>query len=196
MLSKRAKWTIFYHITIILQYCWDKMTARSGDMFRDDSGIFNLVIKCFGITNTSVQNSLIKTVTKCLRKLKVFWTSLIYMYHLYWTLSSLRAIVICQKHCGNRVISSHIHLGWKRPTCEPRVNIVKTDLSSCKPSPYFLTLNLSLCTHYPGWMSCLISFVWYSPGCEQRSVSENFKMIMYNSAGNRTRDPLLSSVSV
>ena len=26
-------------------------------------------------------------------------------------------------------------------------------------------------------MSCLISFVWYSPGCEQRSVSENLKMV-------------------
>ena len=45
-------------------------------------------------------------------------------------------------------------------------------------------------------LSCLISFVWSSPGCEQRSVSENFKMIMYVSAGNRTRDPLLSSVSL
>ena len=45
-------------------------------------------------------------------------------------------------------------------------------------------------------MSCLISFVWSSPGCEQRSVSENFKMIMYASAGNRTRDLLLSSVSL
>ena len=45
-------------------------------------------------------------------------------------------------------------------------------------------------------MSCLISFVWYSPVCEQRSVSENFKMIMYASAGNRTRDPFLSSVSL
>ena len=40
-------------------------------------------------------------------------------------------------------------------------------------------------------MSCLISFVWSSLGCEQRSVSENFKMIMYASAGNRTRNPLL-----
>ena len=30
-------------------------------------------------------------------------------------------------------------------------------------------------------------------GSEQRSVSENFKMIMYASAGNLTRDPLLSA---
>ena len=52
-------------------------------MYRDDSGIFSLVIKCFGITNTSVQKfaiiriSSIKTVPKCLRKLKVFGTNLI-----------------------------------------------------------------------------------------------------------------------
>ena len=46
-------------------------------MYRDDSGIFSLVIKCFGITNTSVQNfairiSSVKTVSKCFRELKVF----------------------------------------------------------------------------------------------------------------------------
>ena len=82
MLSKGAKRTIFYHITVILQYCLDKTIARSGDMCRDDLGILTLVIKCFGITNTSVQNfairiSSVKTVPKCLRKLKVFRTSLI-----------------------------------------------------------------------------------------------------------------------
>ena len=47
-------------------------------MFRDDSGIFSLVIKYFGITNTSVQNfairiSFVKTLPKCFRKLKVFF---------------------------------------------------------------------------------------------------------------------------
>ena len=46
-------------------------------MYRDDSGIFSVVIKCFGITNTSVQNfairiSSVKIVSKCVRKLKVF----------------------------------------------------------------------------------------------------------------------------
>ena len=46
-------------------------------MYRDGSGISSLVIKCFGITNTSIQNfairiSSVKTVLKCLRKLKVF----------------------------------------------------------------------------------------------------------------------------
>ena len=46
-------------------------------MYRDASGISNLVIKRFGITNTSVQNFAIricsvKIVPKCLRKLKVF----------------------------------------------------------------------------------------------------------------------------
>ena len=60
-----------------MQYCLEKTIARSGDMYKDDSGIFNLVIKCFGITNTSVQNfairiSSVKTVPKFLRKLKVF----------------------------------------------------------------------------------------------------------------------------
>ena len=62
--------------------CQDKMIARNGYMYRDDSGIFSLVIKCFGITNTSVQNftiriSSVKTVPKCLRKLKFFLTNLI-----------------------------------------------------------------------------------------------------------------------
>ena len=46
-------------------------------MYNDDSGILNLVMKCFGISNTSVQNfairiSSVKTVPKCLRKLKAF----------------------------------------------------------------------------------------------------------------------------
>ena len=63
--------------TVILQYCCNKTIARSGDMYRDASGIFSLVIKRFGITNTSVQNfairfSSVKTVPKCLRKLNVF----------------------------------------------------------------------------------------------------------------------------
>ena len=53
------------------------MIARSRDMYRDVSGIFSLVIKRFGITNTPVQNfairiSSVKTVPKCLRKLKDF----------------------------------------------------------------------------------------------------------------------------
>ena len=46
-------------------------------MCRDDKGISSFVIKCFGITNTSVQNFAIqissgKTVPKCLRKLIFF----------------------------------------------------------------------------------------------------------------------------
>ena len=44
MLSEDAKRTKFYHITVILQYCWDKTIAQSGDMYRDDSGILRLVI--------------------------------------------------------------------------------------------------------------------------------------------------------
>ena len=47
-------------------------------MYRDDTGLLRLVIECFGITNTSVQNfairiSSVKTVPKCLRKLKGFF---------------------------------------------------------------------------------------------------------------------------
>ena len=47
-------------------------------MYRDASGILSLVIKRFGITNTSVQNfvfriSSVKTVPKSLRKLKGFF---------------------------------------------------------------------------------------------------------------------------
>ena len=124
MLSKGAKRTIVYHITVILQYCWNKTIARSGDMYRDDLGILSLAIKCFGITNTSWQKcavwiASVKTVLKCLRKLKVLWTNLINILStvvlycwchsdsasvlLYFTYisslmtSPLRAVVICQK---------------------------------------------------------------------------------------------------
>ena len=74
-------------------------------MHKDDSGVFILVMKCFGITNTSVQIfairiSSVKTVPKCLRKLKVFFNVSCLL------MSSLRAIVICQKYFGNHVISS------------------------------------------------------------------------------------------
>ena len=46
-------------------------------MYEDDLGILTLVIKSFGITNTLVLNfairiSSVKTVLKCLQKLKVF----------------------------------------------------------------------------------------------------------------------------
>ena len=37
--NKVAKRTIFYNITVILQYCRDKTIARSGDMYKDDLGI-------------------------------------------------------------------------------------------------------------------------------------------------------------
>ena len=45
-------------------------------MYSEESGILRFVIKCFGITNTSVKKfaipiSSVKTVPKCLRKLKV-----------------------------------------------------------------------------------------------------------------------------
>ena len=82
-------------------------------MYRDDSGIFSLVIKCFGITNTFVQNfairiSSVKTAPKCLRKLSFFNKFNIDVSSLL--MSPLRAIVICPKYCGSRVISSQIYL--------------------------------------------------------------------------------------
>ena len=54
------------------------MIARRGDMCMDDTGISSLVIKCLVNTNTSVQNfaiqiSSVKTVPKCLQKLKGFF---------------------------------------------------------------------------------------------------------------------------
>ena len=80
----RSKMNIIlpYHSNYRMQYCWDKTIAQSGDRYRDDSGIFSLVIENFGITNTSVQNFAIRissiiTVPKCLRKLRVFLTNLI-----------------------------------------------------------------------------------------------------------------------
>ena len=78
ILSKGAKITKFYHITVILQYCWDKTIARSGDMYRDGSAISSLVIKCFGITNTSIQNfairiSSVKTCTEVFAETKSFF---------------------------------------------------------------------------------------------------------------------------
>ena len=75
MLSKGAKRTTI--VTVIIQYVLDKTTSRSGEMYKDDEGIFSLVINFIGISNTSVQNfairiSSVKTVPKCLRKLKAF----------------------------------------------------------------------------------------------------------------------------
>ena len=60
MLSKGAKRTKFYHITVLLQYYWNKTIARSGHVYRDDLGLSTLVIKCLGITNTLVQNFAIR----------------------------------------------------------------------------------------------------------------------------------------
>ena len=60
MISKGAKRTIIDHITVIMQYSWNKTIARSGDIYKDDSGLLSLVMKCFSITNTSVQNFAIR----------------------------------------------------------------------------------------------------------------------------------------
>ena len=126
MLSKGAKGTIIDHITVIMQYCWDKIIARSGDMYKDDSGLLSLVIKTFGITNTSAQKiairiSSVKTVPKCLRKLSFLNKCNIEVSSLL--MSSLRAIVICQNYSGNHVISSeinclHLYLKWGVVLCD------------------------------------------------------------------------------
>ena len=83
-------------------------------MYRDDLGILSWVIKCFGTTNTSVQNfdiriSSVKTALRCLRKLKVFFNKF-NIDVLSLLMSSFLTIVICQKYFGNHVISSQIHL--------------------------------------------------------------------------------------
>ena len=83
-------------------------------MYRDASCIFSLIIKRFGIINTSVQNIAIlisfdKTVLKCLQKLEVFFNKFnIDVSSLL--MSSLRTIVISQKYFGYCVILSQIHL--------------------------------------------------------------------------------------
>ena len=84
MLSKGAKRTIIDHITVIMQYRWDETIVRSGDMYKDDSGILSLVIKMFRHhkhfgTEFAIRISSVKTVPKCLRKLKVSLTNLNYI---------------------------------------------------------------------------------------------------------------------
>ena len=137
-LIEAAKRRIFYHITLILQYCLDETIARSGDMYKDDLCISSFVIKCFGITNTSVQNfaariSSVKTVSKCLRKLTFLWTKSIYIYHLYWCLLSV-STVICQKYFRITVIFSQILL------FAPSLIMRRCTLCLC----YSLTLRLDL----------------------------------------------------
>ena len=117
--SKGAKRTIFNHITVILQYCWYKTISRSGDMYRDDSGILSLVIKCFGITTLRYKISLLEFPLLKLHqrvcgnynffnKFKIDVSSLFFFSSLL--MSSLCAIVICQKYFGNHKTSSQIHL--------------------------------------------------------------------------------------
>ena len=74
------KRTIFYHFIVILQYVGIKR-LHGVETYRDDSGIFSLVIKCFGITNTLVQNftfriSSVKT-TEVFAETKSFLNNLI-----------------------------------------------------------------------------------------------------------------------
>ena len=87
-------------------------------MYRDDWCILSLVISCFGIINTSVQNfgirisstdRSVKTVPKCFWDLKVFLTHLIYIYIIFIDVFTSYDSH-CQKYFGNHVISSQIHL--------------------------------------------------------------------------------------
>ena len=84
-------------------------------MYMEYLGIFSLVIKCFDITNTSVQNfairiSSVKTVPKFLRKLHSIFLNKFNIDVSSLLMSSLRAIVIYQKYFENHVILSQIHL--------------------------------------------------------------------------------------
>ena len=65
--SNKMNNILSYSITAILQYCWDKRIARSGDMMmnRDDLGIFSLFIKCFGITNIRLTIFEFSSVKNC-----------------------------------------------------------------------------------------------------------------------------------
>ena len=76
-------------------------------MYSDDLGMLTVVINCFSITITSVQNfairiSSVKTVPKCLRKLKVFFNKF-NIDVLSLLMNSFRAIVICQKYFAYHV---------------------------------------------------------------------------------------------
>ena len=127
--SKGAQRQIFYHITVILLLYWlDKTIARSGDMYEDDSVYLSFVIKCFAITNTSVQNCVVRissliTELKCLRKQFVKKFN---MHVSSLLMSSLRAIVICQKYFRISVISSKILL------FAPLLVMMRCTLCTCK----------------------------------------------------------------
>ena len=96
MSSKGAKRTIFYHITVILQYSFI-ITTKANPR----------VVLSSASQTLRYKNSSVKTVPKCLRKLEVFFNKNIDVSSLW--MSSLRAIVICQKYFENHVKSS-IHL--------------------------------------------------------------------------------------
>ena len=80
-------------------------------MYEDYSGILMLVIRCLGITNTSNKISLFEFPF-----LKLYWgvcrkfVNLCNIHVSSLFVSSLRAIVICQKYFRITVISSKIRL--------------------------------------------------------------------------------------
>ena len=112
MLSKGAKRTIIDHITVIMQYFWEKRlhgVEICTIMHKDDSGIFSV------------------SASQTLRyKISLFECLLLKLYRsvcgnqkflnkynidvLFILMSALLAIVNCQKYFGNHMISSKIQL--------------------------------------------------------------------------------------
>ena len=71
----------------------------------------------------------------------------------------------------------------------------KTIMWSYKFPPSFWISYQSLYTYYSGWMSCLFSFIWALSSCEEQETCEKFKMKIYVSIRNRTKDPSLCKMA-
>ena len=100
--------------TVILQYCWIKRLHRVETCIE--------MIQVYSVWSLNVSASqtlrykislfefpLLKTRTEVIAETKRFLNKFNIDVS-YLLMSSLRAIVICQKYCGDRVISSQIHL--------------------------------------------------------------------------------------
>ena len=146
------------HITVIMQYWWDKTLARSGDINKDDSGILSLVIKCFGITNTSVQNfttciriSSVKTVPKCLRKLIFF--------------NPFFAPLLNMRRCTLWIYVNKLLLSV-------------VDINECD---YYPCENNGTCDNNAGSYVCNCTDGWQGHDCERGNVitlSEDFNLVI------------------
>ena len=114
-LREGAKRVIFCHITVILQYCCNKTIARSGDMCKHDSCILSLVIKCFGITNTSLQNFAVRVSSVKTKTVREVFTETIFVNKINIHVSSLFLSLLLSKYFKITVILSqilflHLHL--------------------------------------------------------------------------------------